>query len=78
MKKLVENICSEFADKYDITQEGELLSVLVEIEIEDIGDLSGVFEGYSFELTEIKEVSGDTTRCKAVFIQTEVPASGGS
>ena len=78
MKKLVENICSEFADNYDISEDMGSLVVSVETEIEDLGDLSSVFEGYGFELREIGEVSGGTTRCKAIFLQTEVPASEGS
>ena len=75
MKKLLENICSEFADTYNISEADGFFTALVDVEIEDLGDLIEVFQGYNFDLQEIKEVSGDTAKCQAVFIQLEVPAS---
>ena len=74
-KQSLENICSEFSDKYTITKDelGYLLGV--EIDIQYLGDLTGVFDRYDIELIELRSVSGDTEMCMAIFSRLEIPFS---
>tara|TARA_B100000073_G_scaffold299092_1_gene264870 strand:- start:1026 stop:1262 length:237 start_codon:yes stop_codon:yes gene_type:complete len=69
VKNSIKNICSEFSDSYIVDGDEEGVEVKIEVEIEDLGDLATVFDGYGLELMAIESVTDYTSQCQATFFK---------
>ena len=76
VKIFLDNICSEFSESYDVKEDILGITLSISLDVEDLGDLAGILEGYGVELTSITSPDDNTSKYQAIFSKTDNPISG--
>ena len=76
MKIFLESLCSEFAEEYVVQEDILGFIIKINVEIEDLGDLSDILDSHGVELIELRSLHAYSTKCEAIFSKIETPISG--